>query len=205
VRLVEWLKLKKAPEALQEIARLVAVGADLNDYLLRLFDYLRQDLVANLDLIKVFLPVAAQLKISPIASLPFEIAIVDYCQPSRSKKDCPSAKAANQNLPPAEKQIAISHQQWHDLLAVVRPQNHSIEGLLHSARPLKLENGCLTLEVFYKFHKEQLETNKCRDVIEKAAHRVLGQSVKLKCILGEKPITKSPKSDIIEVAREIFK
>ncbi len=96
---------------------------------------------------------------------------------------------------------------WSDLLAQVRPLNHSVEALLRACRPLSLDGEILTLEVFYKFHKERLETEKCRAVVEEVAQQILGIPIKLKCILGQKKpvVTQQPEdSDIIEVASEIF-
>ncbi|PJC28355.1 DNA polymerase III, subunit gamma and tau [Candidatus Shapirobacteria bacterium CG_4_9_14_0_2_um_filter_39_11] len=98
-------------------------------------------------------------------------------------------------------------EKWSDLLAQVRPLNHSVEALLRACRPLSLDGEILTLEVFYKFHKERLETEKCRAVVEEVAQQILGIPIKLKCILGQKKpvVTQPPKdSDIIEVASEIF-
>ncbi|MFH1840593.1 MAG: DNA polymerase III subunit gamma/tau [Candidatus Shapirobacteria bacterium] len=204
-RLIELLKLKKTQKALQEVARLVDIGADLNDYLLRLLNFLRQDLIKNLDLIKFFLPLAAQIKISPIASLPFEIAVVDYCQAVSRPSVFPLAPPLNSLKPPIFSSSELPAGFWNNLLAAVHPQNHSVEGLLRSARPLELADGCLTLEVFYKFHQEQLTTAKCRDIVEKAAAQLLGHSIKVKCLLGKRSLVKSPKPDIIEVAKEIFK
>ena len=98
-------------------------------------------------------------------------------------------------------------EKWGDLLQGVRPLNHSVEALLRAAKPVKMNNGFLTLEVFYKFHKERLDTEKCRSIVEEVASQLLGKSIKLKCILGEKKKEASPKeqeNDIMEIASEIF-
>jgi len=84
---------------------------------------------------------------------------------------------------------------WDELLAGVRPLNHSVEALLRACRPIKLDGQNLTLEVFYKFHKERLETEKCRLIIEEVASQLLGLPVKLKCILGEKKSNFEPKAE----------
>jgi DNA polymerase-3 subunit gamma/tau len=199
-RFIALLKLKKSAELLQEIARLVQNGVDFDAYLLRLLHHLRLDLVNNLDLLKLFLPVAAQLKTSPLAPLPLEIAVVDYCQGvgmSSSKSSNPLGPLVPPK-PSAFSSRPLPAHFWPDLLAAVHPQNHSVEGLLRSARPLKLEDDCLTIEVFYKFHREQLTVPKCREIVERAASQLLGRTLKLKCVLGTK-------SDILDIAKEIFK
>ncbi len=77
-------------------------------------------------------------------------------------------------------------EKWPSVLAGVRPLNHSIEALLRATRPIELNGTFLTLEVFYQFHKEQLELEKCRRVVEEVAEKVIGAPVKLKCVLGDK-------------------
>ena len=114
-----------------------------------------------------------------------------------------SPRASGQNTSSLDEILT----KWSDLLAQVRPLNHSVEALLRACRPLSLDGEILTLEVFYKFHKERLETEKCRAVVEEVAQQILGIQIKLKCILGQKKpvVTQQPKdSDIIEVASEIF-
>jgi len=102
---------------------------------------------------------------------------------------------------------------WDELLAGVRPLNHSVEALLRACRPIKLDGQNLTLEVFYKFHKERLETEKCRLIVEEVASQLLGLPVKLKCILGEKKNSfiedkveeiQEVENDILDVANKIF-
>ncbi len=116
---------------------------------------------------------------------------------------------------------------WKEVLLAVRPRNHSVEALLRATRPINLAGGVLTLEVFYKFHKDQLETEKCRKIVEEVASEFLGMPINLKCILGERPKTteitekkeeytekpvepvvpgngETTDEDIVEVAKEIF-
>ena len=53
------------------------------------------------------------------------------------------------------------------------------------------------LEVFYQFHKDQLESEKCRRIFEKVASEVLGGPIKLKCSLSEvsRPVKPLPVLD----------
>ncbi|MGI5826282.1 MAG: DNA polymerase III subunit gamma/tau [Patescibacteria group bacterium] len=78
---------------------------------------------------------------------------------------------------------------WSEILEKVRPLNHSVQAFLKASRPLACESDFLILEVFYKFHKDQLESEKCRRIFEKTASEVLGCSIKLKCSLSENPKT----------------
>ncbi|MCL5090693.1 MAG: DNA polymerase III subunit gamma/tau [Patescibacteria group bacterium] len=117
-------------------------------------------------------------------------------------------------------------QKWPLILEKVKPLNHSVLAFLKACRPLACEDGFLILEVFYKFHKDQLETDKCRKIFEKSASEVLASPVKLKCSLSENPrpvkplpkiedfpppvdkpikkVAEKGEDDIIKMAEEIF-
>lgn len=98
---------------------------------------------------------------------------------------------------------------WNNVLQAIKPYNHSLEALLRSARPKGLEDGTLTLEVFYKFHKERLETVKNRHLLQKVLKELSGIPLKVRCVLGEKDNPKPPGrgqnvADIEEDALEVF-
>ncbi len=75
--------------------------------------------------------------------------------------------------------------QWNDLLIRLTPKNQSLVGLLRSAKPKEMDANNLMVEVYYKFHKEQLEMDSRRKVVEDEMRSMWGP-VHLKCVLGEK-------------------
>jgi len=75
--------------------------------------------------------------------------------------------------------------EWHDFLSNLAHANASLAGLLRSAAPLEMDEKYLTLEVFYPFHKDQLDQDAKKKVIEAAIARVWGP-LTVKCILGSK-------------------
>ncbi|MFC1790557.1 DNA polymerase III subunit gamma/tau [Patescibacteria group bacterium] len=75
---------------------------------------------------------------------------------------------------------------WSEVLSGVKPVNHSIGALLKTCKPCLVEGEFLTLEVYYPFHKERLETAKCREVVEQVAGDIFQSPVKIKCVLGER-------------------
>jgi len=196
-------------------------------------------------LIELFSQAASQIKDSPIPQLPLELVVVEWGEgKTRNSKpetrNIPEEKTEKIDLPPARPDLAaapsvandgqsaslgaslggpatlsVVEGKWLDLLAQVRPQNHSVEALLRASRPVGLEGEVLTLEVFYKFHKEKLETEKCRQIVEESASQILGKPVRLKCVLGQKKSLDQvqakvvventpPGSDIIDLANQIF-
>lgn len=81
---------------------------------------------------------------------------------------------------------------WLKVLTNLRPKNVSTEALLRAARPIKFDGETLTLGVYYKFHKEQLETPPHKGILEKVIEEVVGGSVRVVCTLTDPPIkTKS--------------
>jgi DNA polymerase-3 subunit gamma/tau len=112
---------------------------------------------------------------------------------------------------------------WPQILEKVKPLNHSVLAFLKATRPVGCDGEFLILEVFYKFHKDQLESEKCRRIFEKSAAEVLGTPVKLRCSLSTNeretkslpklddfpppaaaPVAPKSEDDIIKLAEEIF-
>ncbi len=106
-------------------------------------------------------------------------------------------------------------EKWQEILLAVRPLNHSLEGVLRSARPAAMEDGWLTIEAFYTFHKERLEQDRHRKLLEQAISTVLGGAVCLKFVLGERAqqMAHSPNNNVsgdvvddalVKAAEEVF-
>ncbi len=113
----------------------------------------------------------------------------------------------------------ISDTLWSQILATVKPLNPSIEALLRASKPLGFNGETLTLSVYYRFHKERLEENVHRNILEKAIEEVCGAPVRVSCVLSEPPaekvfessatkndvvLTESKDKDIINVAKDLF-
>ena len=112
----------------------------------------------------------------------------------------------------------------------VKPLNHSIQAFLKASRPIAVEGDFLVLEVFYKFHKDQLESEKCRKIVEQVCGQIFSAPFKLKFTLGERfaqkmnivsvetnqavasvqypqekgSIVEKTEEDIVKIAEEIF-
>jgi hypothetical protein len=77
---------------------------------------------------------------------------------------------------------------WAQVLKAVKPHNHSLEALLKATQPMKVQADNLVIEVFYMFHKEQLEQERHRKTIEQIVESVLGCRLKLQFVLGKKAV-----------------
>lgn len=218
--LLDFLARRKVKPAFKEIDRVVQQGADLIIYTQNILNYLRQSLISKIGigeenelsllsleeikkLIILFSKAFNELKSSPIPQLVLELVVVEYCCPNEVQR--PPVLKQNKPVPTGGfKQI---EEKWPTILAKVKPLNHSIEALLRTSRPINLEDKTLTLQVFYKFHKERLDTEKCRRIVEEVVSQVLDQPIKLRCILGQRPAlseVEGPANEVIKKAQEIF-
>lgn len=112
--------------------------------------------------------------------------------------------------------------EWGKVLVAVKPFNHSIEAFLRAVRPLKIEEDILVCEVFYPFHKDKLEEQKNRKIVEECLSSVFGEDMGFQCVLGTSkqapivvvnetpvevvaPTESQPTNDeIYDVAKQIF-
>ncbi len=84
--------------------------------------------------------------------------------------------------------LSISEEQWQMLLKKIKTKNHSLEAFLKAAYPISFEADRLTLGVYYKFHKECLEKEANRRIVEATAEEILSCQVSLFCRLEERPL-----------------
>lgn len=80
----------------------------------------------------------------------------------------------------------VDEEIWKRILDGTKAKNHTIAALLRSAKPLGVADGVLEVLVFYKFHKERLEDGKNLAIVEEVAGNVLGGSLRISFILGER-------------------
>jgi DNA polymerase III subunit gamma/tau len=75
--------------------------------------------------------------------------------------------------------------QWFDFIARVSKINQGLAGLLRSSTPVSVDGGKLVLEVFYQFHKDQIEVDAKRQLLVAEMEKLWGV-VGINCVLGER-------------------
>lgn len=159
------------------------------------------DLPALRQLIRLFSRAAAELPGAVVAELPLELAAAEWLtqrrhEPESAKlPDRQDPKARPQDNPATQSQpsrstgsekraMRISLEKivagWPQVLAAVRPQNHSLAGLLRAATPKGVDEDQLVVEVAYPFHKQQLEVVRYRTVVESAIAQVFSVPLRLR-------------------------
>ena len=151
------------------------------------------DLISIKKIIDLLIEAGGREKLTEIGQLPLEMVIVDFL----GKKSTPSTEHRAPSTEDREQkkekerenmvtgEVAEIANKWGEVLMAVKPFNHSVEAFLRAARPYSMKNGVLTLEVFYKFHKERLEEAKNRQIVMVGLEKVLGKGVEFKCVLIE--------------------
>lgn len=75
---------------------------------------------------------------------------------------------------------------WNDVIQEVKSRNHSVSAVLRSTRPKSVEHGIVTIEAFYKFHKEKLDEPKAKDAIAGTIKTLFGEQPTIDIVLGKK-------------------
>jgi len=143
-----------------------------------------------------------------------EKVVEKFSQAEPAESDLVGQSVKNQRL-----SLSILKEKWTDFLQVVKPLNHSVCALLRAARPKKIDKKYVVLEVFYQFHKDQLEQEHNRRIVESALASLFQTPLRIKCELGQKPtrspepslkpnndqsLAKSSDDDLYQMAKDIF-
>ncbi|OGM26115.1 DNA polymerase III, subunit gamma and tau [Candidatus Woesebacteria bacterium RIFCSPHIGHO2_02_FULL_38_9] len=238
--LLKFLADNDSKKSLQEIENVVNSGESIRDYLQVIIQRVRSALLAKeglegedfiffdkKDLLKIldlFFEARANSSITPIAQLPLEVAVLKWCNSGNSpsaishqtsshpESSDDHSEPSTQNVRPKK----IDEETWKRILAVVKPKNASLEALLRAAKPIDFDGKNLNLGVFYKFHKERLETNQYKRIFEDTVGTVVGKNISVVFTLTEPPkkelelakdesrLTDAKDEDIIKAAKEIF-
>lgn len=74
---------------------------------------------------------------------------------------------------------------WAEILENIISTNYSLGLTLRSSRLLKMSGNDLILECDYSFHRDCIQNNKNREIIENVINEKIGSPLGIKCIIGE--------------------
>ncbi len=174
----------------------------------------------EIELAGLLIESAEMIKVSPLPFLPIELALLEIGLKSGGEPLTPIASdklrdsstslgmTGDVRLGRNEKENILSlskiEEDWGKLLDRISSKNRSVAGLLRASKPKLADGNNLTVEVFYEFHKTQLEQDSKRLLIEQAAEELWGPMV-LRCVLGDKqqkPLAEV--DDCIKAAEDVF-
>lgn len=224
-KFIELWKKQESEKLLEFIEQLVVSGVNLRTFIERVTESLRQELLASkaaeiFSMLEQLDKAYEQIKSAAVPQLPLEMMVI-RAQDSSPKSQIPKSEIKIEKVeevievtPPSvskgKYKLEDIKAKWADILKEVKPKNHSVEALLRSTTPMDFDGQDLVLEVFYKFHKDKLETEKCRSIVEQSVQTVFGlSSVHLKLRLGTRGKSddiseKAVAEDIVKAAEKIF-
>lgn len=231
------LKEGKTGEILNNLELMAESGVDLSLYRQRLVEYFQKKMIdfykggnvsgltaqENSFFLRLLINASRDEKNTVLPQLPIQLAVIDFMVKSgggsegekqeikEEKKEKKSEIKMKIGKPQARVKVEDVYSKWKELLAEVKPYNHSVEAFLRAARPVGVIGDRVEIEVFYKFHKERLEDSRNRKIVEKGLENVLGVPLVFDCRLADKgtpvdlPAEKSAQdSEIYDVVKDIF-
>ncbi len=131
-----------------------------------------------------------QYKGALIASLPLELATIEYCFADRqslpNKKIDVTTSTDMSDSPKSTEADGSADEvvkRWSEILEALKSHNHSIVGVLRSCKPVSLSKGVLTVESPYKFHTERLSDAAVQKALAEVIYNIVGLKVSVKPVL----------------------
>ncbi|MFZ2153061.1 MAG: DNA polymerase III subunit gamma/tau [Microgenomates group bacterium] len=232
-------KLKEIMEKLEKMAK---VGVDFKSFRERLIVYFQQRLLGTLGigeqtggelklnrlekLLQLLISAGKMETESFIPQLPLELVIVEFIgeegqtPAAIEKKPSEEIKVSKNNVKVGFGVDKVA-EDWVKVLGAVKPFNHSVEAFLRAVRPVKLVGNNLVCEVFYPFHKDKLEEQKNREIVEHGLREVFNVGLVFECVLAKSkqepivvhndtpvetvtPVNNSSGDEMYDVAKQIF-
>lgn len=186
--LLKILTKRETKLAISWIEMAAKRGIDWSIFLKDFLELLHKLLLANFDigekpievdlkteelksLIRLLERTGWELKNAQINQLPIELALLSWLEEKGELEEKPRPREKEEKVQVAD--------YWEAFLSELKKFNHSAEALLRASRPKKLTNKDLTIEVFYKFHKEKLENKNYKELVEKALEKTLRRPLKV--------------------------
>lgn len=106
--------------------------------------------------------------------------------------DMKDTTAVPKEVKKPEKALKKLQEKWSQFLKEVKKENSSVEMFLRSAKPIELDDDLLTIEFPYTFHRGKIEERKYRDVVEAALEKFIGNHLRIKGVVSQKPPEPKP-------------
>lgn len=103
----------------------------------------------------------------------------------RGQPTTPDKKNSNESVSDTEQKVqqeeitnkADAERLMDNLIFKVKPQNHSVAGVLRGCVVKSIGNGKIVFETSFKFHKERLDEMKTKEILETALKEITGKNL----------------------------
>jgi len=198
---------------MENLEMMAEKGVDFAELRLKWLEYFHQKMLLDFDdknltrWIGILIRAGELEKMAVIEQLPLELAVIEMAKgeeietgreitKSSEKKEEKKEEEIETRKPTLREEEEVENKEvelemtqveerWSEILCAVKPYNHSVEAFLRAARPKKIVAGKLIIEVFYKFHKEKLEEEKNRKIVELGMQKIFGGEVRFDCVLAQ--------------------
>ncbi|KUO49635.1 MAG: hypothetical protein APF76_00190 [Desulfitibacter sp. BRH_c19] len=104
--------------------------------------------------------------------------------------------------------LTLIRDNWSKVLDIVKKNKITTHAFLLEGTPVHYEEGCLVIQFHtsHSFHKEKIEQEENKQIIEDALAYLLKNRVKIKCVIGSGQDKEKgkPENDLLEEAIKIF-
>lgn len=112
---------------------------------------------------------------------------ITQATPAPNKQEAP-AQPLKKSTNSVEISLEDVTKNWPTILAKVGDHNHGIVSFLNRGSLVECRENCLVIGVGYKFHKEQLEQDRCLRIVEQVLEQVMGETITVRIELNQKPV-----------------
>ncbi len=155
-------------------------------------------------MLEVFNRRGAEIKHASIPQLPLELAIFEICMPEGSvapqarvavvtntdSSESSAAGVESEDIAPVEVLPTDDHgllsrmqSSWAGVIAKVGEKNPSLPFVLQMSEPLALHDGKITIGVRYPFHRDKLNEEKSRQIMEALLVQEFGRPLRIEGVL----------------------
>ena len=138
------------------------------------------------DILEAITKARGEIKYAVLPQLPLEIAAVELTLKTHNQTE----KVIKHNTEPNGKKeqqavnsAPLKSDFWFKLLDTVKQDNFSVAGLLRSCHLKGMDDKNLIIETKYTFHKEKLEQENVRLLLEKACKDITGKTISVSIVL----------------------
>ena len=213
--LEEDLLENDSKKILQSVENLAVAGVDMEAFTVETLAYFQKQLLTTSKLgdklqvwLVLLLNACRQVRDCPVAQLPLQLAVVDFLKDgSKVEKKVirpveNEIKSVGAAVAPEIVDVIVSvpsfgssscsvediQNCWLKLIGEVGVHNRSVGAFLKAANPREVLGEILRLEVFYDFHKQQLQQLKNKQLVERCLELVIGKQLVIEFIKGEKAV-----------------
>ena len=126
-------------------------------------------------------PAGAHAEPGPVSSAEANTGSGQHEAPATTSAPAETGTSPN----PVKIDMAWLKDNWGQILRSIRQRNRSVEAFLKDCEPMSVEADAVTLGFYYGFHRDRVNEDKNRKVIEEALADVAGGHYRVKCVLYE--------------------